>query len=100
MRGEPAKYFSKLLKRDYPMSKRYLNRLESIDRLIRTKATGSPQQLADRLQISVSLLYALIATMKEMGAPIGYSKIKRSYYYEGLGGFDFRFRYLEQYDAA
>jgi predicted DNA-binding transcriptional regulator YafY len=82
------------------MSKRYLNRLESIDRLIRTKATGSPQQLADRLQISVSLLYTLIVTMKERGAPIKYNKSRCSYYYEGEGGFDFCFRHKEQYEGA
>ncbi len=74
------------------MPNHYFNRLQTIDRLIRAKGTGSPQKLARRLEISVSRLYAYIAFMKEQGAPIRYCKFRGTYYYEVEGGFDFKFR--------
>ena len=73
------------------MPKHYFNRLEHIDRLIRMKGTGTPKQLADRLHISESLLYEYLSFMKDQGAPIVYSKLRQSYYYERQGGFNLRF---------
>ncbi|HEX6431419.1 MAG TPA: HTH domain-containing protein [Niastella sp.] len=73
------------------MPKQYFNRLENIDRLIRKKGTGTPKQLAQKLHISESLLYEYLSFMKEQGAPIVYSKMRQSYYYEQQGGFNLRF---------
>lgn len=73
------------------MPKLYFNRLENIDRLIRMKGTGTPKQLAQKLHISESLLYEYLSFMKEQGAPIVYSKMRQSYYYEHQGGFNLRF---------
>jgi hypothetical protein len=73
------------------MPKQYFNRLENIDRLIRVKGTGTPKQLAQKLHISESLLYEYLSFMKERGAPIVYSKMRQSYYYEEQGGFNLRF---------
>ncbi|MFK7968796.1 MAG: hypothetical protein AB8F95_00425 [Bacteroidia bacterium] len=61
---------------------RYIQRLKRIDRLIRRKATGSPESFAEKLDISVSHLYAIIRDMRELGAPIKYCRHRGSYYYE------------------
>lgn len=74
------------------MAKKYIDRIESIDRLIRIKATGSPKELADRLEISERSLYDILTLMKELGAPIRYSNDRRSYFYENEGFFSFQFK--------
>lgn len=55
--------------------------LERIDQLIRLKATGSPKQLADRLEVSEATVFRIIETMKEMQAPICYDLERQSYIY-------------------
>ncbi|KAA8476162.1 HTH domain-containing protein [Arcticibacter tournemirensis] len=67
------------------------NRLERIDYLIRSKSTGTPDELARRLEMSERTLYAFIHEMRASGAPIGYSKTIRSYYYLKKGKFGFGF---------
>jgi predicted DNA-binding transcriptional regulator YafY len=74
------------------MPKRYFVRLQTIDRLIRIKGTGPPRQLARKLGISERSLYDLLDFMKEMGAPISYSKERQTYFYEESGGFELGFR--------
>lgn len=74
------------------MSRRHFERIEKIDRLIRIKGTGSPESFARRLNISERHLYAYLSLMKDMGAPISYSKERESYYYREIGGFNFRFQ--------
>ncbi len=74
------------------MPRKYFDRIQTIDRLIKIKAAGSPVQLAKRLGISESRLYEYLSFMKESGAPIVWCRMRRSYYYEKDGGFDFRFR--------
>ncbi|MCO5237803.1 MAG: HTH domain-containing protein [Chitinophagaceae bacterium] len=69
-----------------------IHRLESIDRLIRIKGTGTPQCFAKKLGISERTLYEYLAYMKELGAPIEYNKFKGSYYYTEQGGFNFHFQ--------
>lgn len=70
-----------------------LYRLESIDRLIRIKGTGSPRCFAKKLGISERTLYEYLSFMKDLGAPIGYNKFRESYYYTSEGGFNFNFQY-------
>lgn len=59
-----------------------LKMIERIDGLIRRKATGTPKQLASRLNISERCLFKTLNLMKEMGAPIHYSISRESYAYE------------------
>ena len=69
----------------------YFERISRIDRLIRLKATGSPADLAQRLEISESGLYRYIGYMQLMGAPIIFCKSRNSYVYEDNGKFQMGF---------
>jgi len=73
------------------MPKRYFDRLQTIDYLIRIKGTGKPAQLAKRLRISERTLYEFLKMMKELGAPIEYDRYKESYFYSEKGGCNVRF---------
>ncbi|MBS2209820.1 HTH domain-containing protein [Carboxylicivirga mesophila] len=55
--------------------------MERIDRLIKRNATGTPNELAERLNISKASLYRVIDVMKEFGAPIEYCIVKQSFVY-------------------
>lgn len=68
-----------------------LDRLERLDHLIRHKSTGTPNQLAVRLNISERTLYGFLSEMRELGAPIKYSRSKQTYYYGTKGKFQLRF---------
>ena len=68
-------------------------RLKRIDRLVRLKATGSPQDLARRLGISISTLYEHMDTMKKVfGAPLRYCRKRRSYIYDEEGKLELTFK--------
>jgi len=49
-----------------------LNAIERLDQLIRLKATGSPDTIANQLGISRRAVFNLINLMKGMNAPIEY----------------------------
>lgn len=55
--------------------------LERLDYLIRNRATGTPHQLASRLDTSERNIYRLISRLRDMGLPIAYDKFVDSYYY-------------------
>ncbi len=59
-----------------------LKLLDRVHQLIRRKATGTPKQLAKRLDMSERCLYNIISLLKEMGGPIYYCSAKQSYCYE------------------
>lgn len=61
---------------------KYIERVRRIHKLIRLKATGTPENLSEKVGISVSMLYEYLKEMKELGAPIEYCKFRRSYYYD------------------
>lgn len=63
------------------------NDLERLDFLIRKKSTGTPTELARRLEMSERNLYYILGTMKMRGAPIAYCKKRKSYYYHQEGQF-------------
>lgn len=65
--------------------------IQRIDQLIRLQATGSPEQLADRLEISKAKLYRIINVMRELNAPIIYNPSVQSFIYEKAVGFRFGF---------
>jgi predicted DNA-binding transcriptional regulator YafY len=73
------------------MPKKFFDRFTRIDQLIAWKATGTPQELAEKLEISESTLYEYFSVMKDLGAPIRYDKIKKTYYYEFKGRFKIKF---------
>jgi len=59
-----------------------LNNINRLDALIRRNATGNPEELAERLEMSRSSMFELIAYLKEeLNAPIVYDHDKRSYVY-------------------
>lgn len=49
--------------------------------LIKRKATGTPEQFAEKMNMSRSALMRAIREMKELDAPICYDKIRETYYY-------------------
>jgi predicted DNA-binding transcriptional regulator YafY len=56
-------------------------RLKYIDLLISRSATGTPKNLAQKLNISEITVYRYIREMKELGAPIKYCRSCNSYKY-------------------
>jgi predicted DNA-binding transcriptional regulator YafY len=58
-----------------------IDRLQRLHRLIRLKATGTPSQLASRLQVSERTVYNEVETLRALGAPIKYCKVRQSYFY-------------------
>lgn len=59
-----------------------IRRIERIDLLLRTRSTGTPEELAEKLGISTSQVYQIIKLMKiELEAPIYYSRACQSYCY-------------------
>ena len=59
-----------------------MNRIERIDQLIRMKATGSPEELASRLDISKRQVYRYLEMIKNQGKEIHYEPLRRSYTYK------------------
>jgi predicted DNA-binding transcriptional regulator YafY len=73
------------------MPRKFIERFKRIDSIIANKSSGTPAQLAARLDISESTLYEFIAVMKEHGAPIQFDKFNQRYYYEADGHFNISF---------
>jgi hypothetical protein len=64
----------------------YVTRMLHLDELIRTEATGSPQELASRLQVSERALYDQLQYMrKTLSCPIVYCRDRQSYCYAHPG---------------
>jgi len=62
-----------------------------IDAYIKNETTGSPKNLADKMNISERAVYKYLKFMQEdLHAPIEYSKMKITYYYKSHGGFCFK----------
>ena len=69
------------------MQKEIFHRLSRIDQLIRIKGTGTPGELAGKIGISERSTYEYIRLMKDFGAPVLYSRQRKSYYYKEDGRF-------------
>jgi biotin operon repressor len=65
--------------------------IERIDQLIKFKATGSSQELANRLNLSRSTVYELINCMKSMGAEVEYCRNRKSLIYQSSKTFSIGF---------
>ncbi|SEK89159.1 hypothetical protein SAMN04487910_1404 [Aquimarina amphilecti] len=70
---------------------RQIELIERLDRLIRMQATGNPQQLARRLDISKASLFRIFEVMKRLNAPIIFDIGLQSYIYEEQVSFRFGF---------
>ena len=68
-----------------------LERIERINQLVKTKSTGSPAQLARRLNFSERRVYQLISLIKTLGGPIYFDKEYNSYCYSENIEFTFGF---------
>lgn len=69
-----------------------LVKIARLDNLIRHEATGSPDDLAERLDVSRSTLFEIIAFLKdEMKAPIRYDRNRPSYVYNYTPKFNLGF---------
>jgi len=77
------------------MPKYYFDRLDYLNTLIRKKSTGSPEQLAKKLQVSERTIFQYVEILRSLGAEIKYSRVKQSYYYARDGTFDFQFKRYE-----
>jgi hypothetical protein len=60
---------------------KYIERLKHMDDLISRRATGPPDEFAQKLGISKSMLMINLMEMKKLGAPIKYSVVSQSYVY-------------------
>ena len=60
---------------------KYLDRIKKMDDLIRRKATGTPEEFAEKMGLSRIALLKYIKLLKEMNAPIEYDYNRRSYHY-------------------
>jgi hypothetical protein len=82
------------------MSVQFLNRIQTLDQLIKMKATGNPKALAMKMSISERTLYELLKLMRISGAPISYSKNRQSYFYKESGQFEIGFRLKRSKEAT
>ena len=70
---------------------KHIELIERIDQLIRLQATGTPLELASKLEVSKTKLYRIIRTMKLLNAPIEYNIALQSFVYAKAVGFEFGF---------
>jgi predicted DNA-binding transcriptional regulator YafY len=67
--------------------KHYLSLLLQLDKFIRQKGTGAPPEFARKMGISERSLYEYLKVLKDLGAPIKWSRQESSYYYSIDGKF-------------
>ena len=58
-----------------------LERLQQLHRLIEKERTGSPKELARKMNISERLVYLLIEYLRDYNADIRYDRGRKTYYY-------------------
>ena len=64
----------------------YMTRIRRLDSMIRSKSTGPPEELAEKLDISERWLYKFLRELKEeFDCPITYYTYRQSYVYEEQG---------------
>lgn len=70
------------------MSGDYLKKLMRMHDLIKRKATGTPDELARKLELSRATTFRYKSKLAMAGAPIKYCRNRESYYYEEEWEFD------------
>lgn len=71
--------------------------IETVERLhllIRSKATGTPDELAERFNMSKRNMLRILEGMKARGFPIIYDDFRHTYYYDGEVTFDLKITVL------
>jgi len=66
-----------------------LRMIQRLDALIRRKSTGSPKQLAGRLNVSRASLYRYLNELRNLGAHVEYCSNRGSYFYNEPFELDF-----------
>ena len=59
-----------------------INRINRMHTMIQKRRTGSPKELANKLNLSVSAVYRHLSFMKNCGAPIAYCRKDGTYFYQ------------------
>lgn len=65
--------------------------MERVHLLVKRRSTGTPDELAERLQVSKATVHRMMDTMKSLGAPILYNFLRQTYEYEYPVDFFFGF---------
>jgi predicted DNA-binding transcriptional regulator YafY len=77
----------------YKMLIKYAERLKQINYHIKQHGTGTPKEFAKKLGITERSWYKLRDSLiHDLGLPIAYCHIKRTYYYTEDGSFEIGFR--------
>jgi predicted DNA-binding transcriptional regulator YafY len=76
--------------------KSLLHRLIRLDHLIAHKSTGTPADCAQKIGISERSLFDYLKILKDMGAPVRFSRGRRTYYYSEGGRFHISFLRREE----
>jgi len=71
--------------------KSLLHRLIRLDHLINHKSTGTPADCAMKIGVSERSLYDYLKILRDMGAPVRFSRGRRTYYYSEGGHFHVSF---------
>jgi predicted DNA-binding transcriptional regulator YafY len=82
------------------MSKTFINIVNKLDHLICNENTGSAQDLARKMRLSTRCVYNYINIMRKNGAPIIYSRSRKSFIYQESGNFYFGFSQLTEVNSA
>ena len=61
---------------------KYIDRLKRMDDLIRRRATGTPEQFAEKMGMDRSTLMRYLSELRKLDAPIYFDPVKQSYYYQ------------------
>ena len=72
-------------------TKKILKILQRMDRMIRMRSTGNPEEFASRLGVSERSMYNYLTLLKELGAPLRYSNLNDSYIYLDEGRFSLEY---------
>ena len=59
----------------------FLEKLATLTELISQKRTGTPEEVAERLRISRTVLYRIIDELKSRGIDVKYSRSRCTFYY-------------------
>lgn len=59
----------------------YLKRVNRLHLLIKRKSTGSPEEFAQKMNLSRSALLKNLSELRQLGFPIEYDRTRNSYHY-------------------
>ncbi|MCF8380484.1 MAG: helix-turn-helix domain-containing protein [Bacteroidales bacterium] len=73
------------------------NILERLDFLVRMRSTGCAGDLADQMGLSERTLFNYLNELKDLGAPLFWSRQENSYVYGENGKIEIGFKSTEKY---